>query len=157
MQGGDFTLRNGKGGGEQRWFAFGEGPANSSLLQSPSTAGRSMTRTSSARLTPKGEVYSALLRGRADPPSLCSLLVMANRGKNTNGSQFFVSLRPCPHLNGKHVVMGRVVKGELGAEGARRRKLTQIFKRLRHHRGTQQASRQREGSPRAAGHHLALR
>lgn len=34
------------------------------------------------------------------------LLVMANRGKNTNGSQFFVSLRPCPHLDGKHVVMG---------------------------------------------------
>lgn len=39
------------------------------------------------------------------------LLVMANRGKNTNGSQWFVSLRPCPHLAGKHVVMGRVVKG----------------------------------------------
>ncbi|GAA5977197.1 hypothetical protein JCM11641_003873 [Rhodosporidiobolus odoratus] len=39
------------------------------------------------------------------------LLCMANRGKNTNGSQFFVSLRPCPHLAGKHVVMGRVVKG----------------------------------------------
>jgi len=40
------------------------------------------------------------------------LLVMANRGKNSNGSQFFVSLRPCPHLAGKHVVFGRVVKGE---------------------------------------------
>lgn len=39
------------------------------------------------------------------------LLVMANRGKNTNGSQFFVSLRPCPHLDGKHVVFGKVVKG----------------------------------------------
>ncbi|GAA6011002.1 hypothetical protein JCM10207_005464 [Rhodosporidiobolus poonsookiae] len=39
------------------------------------------------------------------------LLCMANRGKNTNGSQFFVSLRPCPHLAGKHVVFGRVVKG----------------------------------------------
>ncbi|KPV73088.1 uncharacterized protein RHOBADRAFT_17434 [Rhodotorula graminis WP1] len=39
------------------------------------------------------------------------LLCMANRGKNTNGSQFFVSLRPCPHLAGKHVVFGKVVKG----------------------------------------------
>jgi len=39
------------------------------------------------------------------------LLCMANRGPNTNGSQFFVSLRACPHLNGKHVVFGRVVRG----------------------------------------------
>ncbi|BGP52081.1 hypothetical protein JCM10450v2_008052 [Rhodotorula kratochvilovae] len=39
------------------------------------------------------------------------LLCMANRGKNTNGSQWFVSLRPCPHLAGKHVVFGKVVKG----------------------------------------------
>ncbi|GJE85668.1 cyclophilin-like domain-containing protein [Phanerochaete sordida] len=39
------------------------------------------------------------------------LLCMANRGPNTNGSQFFVTLRECPHLNGKHVVFGRVVRG----------------------------------------------
>ena len=30
---------------------------------------------------------------------------------STNSSQFFVTLRPCPHLKGKHVVLGRVVKG----------------------------------------------
>ncbi|KAG9087720.1 cytochrome P450 monooxygenase 11, partial [Ceratobasidium sp. UAMH 11750] len=39
------------------------------------------------------------------------LLVMANRGPNTNSSQFFITVRPCPHLNGKHVVFGRVVAG----------------------------------------------
>jgi len=39
------------------------------------------------------------------------LLCMANRGPNTNGSQFFVTLRACPHLNGKHVVFGRVIRG----------------------------------------------
>jgi len=36
---------------------------------------------------------------------------MANSGKNTNRSQFFVSLKSCEHLNNKHSVFGRVVGG----------------------------------------------
>ncbi|KAL6307491.1 cyclophilin-like domain-containing protein [Sparassis latifolia] len=39
------------------------------------------------------------------------LLCMANKGPNTNGSQFFITLRECPHLNGKHVVFGRAIRG----------------------------------------------
>ncbi|KAI0636151.1 cyclophilin-like domain-containing protein [Trametes polyzona] len=39
------------------------------------------------------------------------LLCMANKGPNTNNSQFFITLRDCPHLNGKHVVFGRVIRG----------------------------------------------
>lgn len=39
------------------------------------------------------------------------MLSMANCGKNTNGSQFFITFKTTSHLNGKHVVFGRLVKG----------------------------------------------
>ncbi|KAL9003126.1 MAG: hypothetical protein Q9188_003990 [Gyalolechia gomerana] len=39
------------------------------------------------------------------------LVCMANRGRDTNSSQFFITLAPCEHLNGKHTVLGHIVKG----------------------------------------------
>ncbi|KAF1745310.1 hypothetical protein MXB_3803 [Myxobolus squamalis] len=56
------------------------------------------------------------------------LLSMANKGPNTNGSQFFITTSLCPHLNGKHVVFGRVVSGQRIIADIENQRVDQTYK-----------------------------
>lgn len=39
------------------------------------------------------------------------LVTMANKGPDTNSSQFFITTAPAPHLDGRHVIVGKIVRG----------------------------------------------
>jgi len=59
--------------------------------------------------TPFRDEYDLKGAARHDSPGV---VAMANRGANTNGSQFYITFKPAPHLDKKHTVFGKLVGGE---------------------------------------------
>ena len=76
------------------------------LIQGGDPTGTGMGGTSIWGKEFKNEYYPNLV---FDKPFL---LAMANRGPNTNGSQFFITVAPTPWLNGGYTIFGKVVKGQ---------------------------------------------
>ena len=74
------------------------------------TGGRSIYTTAS-RSNPKTDLWGNFVDETFMVHSEPGLLSMANNGPDRNNSQFFITLRPLPHLNGKHVVFGKVTSG----------------------------------------------
>ena len=96
--GGDFTKGDGTGGKSIYGEKFNDEnfdiKSGARLAGPPHIARRALPSPAAGRRHKRG-----------------GLLSMANAGKNTNGSQFFITLAPTPFLDGKHTVFGRISSG----------------------------------------------
>ncbi|KAH6615318.1 peptidyl-prolyl cis-trans isomeras-like protein-like 3 [Boeremia exigua] len=80
------------------------------MVQAGAPAADPKSKTSTSIFNDGGlfdDEFSPALRHNAR-----GILSMANKGPNMNGSQFFITFAPAPHLDGKNTVFGKVLEGQ---------------------------------------------
>jgi peptidyl-prolyl cis-trans isomerase-like 3 len=80
------------------------------MVQTGSPASDPKSKTSTSIYDTPNQLFEDELRP-ALRHNARGILSMANKGANSNGSQFFITFAPAPHLDGKNTVFGKVLEG----------------------------------------------
>ncbi|KAF1911878.1 cyclophilin-like domain-containing protein [Ampelomyces quisqualis] len=80
------------------------------MVQTGSPASDAKSKTSTSIYDSPGQLFEDEIRP-ALRHNARGIVSMANKGPNSNGSQFFITFAPAPHLDGKNTVFGKVLEG----------------------------------------------
>jgi peptidyl-prolyl cis-trans isomerase-like 3 len=81
------------------------------MVQTGSPASDTKSKTSTSIYDTPNQLFEDEIRP-ALRHNARGIVSMANKGPNSNGSQFFITFAPAPHLDGKNTVFGKILEGE---------------------------------------------
>jgi peptidyl-prolyl cis-trans isomerase-like 3 len=81
------------------------------MVQTGSPASDPKSKTSTSIYDTSNQLFEDEIRP-ALRHNARGIVSMANKGPNSNGSQFFITFAPAPHLDGKNTVFGKLLEGD---------------------------------------------
>jgi len=81
------------------------------MVQTGSPASDTKSKTSTSIYDTPNQLFEDEIRP-ALRHNARGIVSMANKGPNSNGSQFFITFAPAPHLDGKNTVFGKLLEGD---------------------------------------------
>jgi peptidyl-prolyl cis-trans isomerase-like 3 len=81
------------------------------MVQTGSPASDPKSKTSTSIFDTPNHLFEDEIRP-ALRHNVRGIVSMANKGVNSNGSQFFITFAPAPHLDGKNTVFGKLLEGD---------------------------------------------